>query len=114
MKKFLLALLLIPTLAFAQPTPQQQAAAEHKDNFCKDMAGMAIIMTQFRDQGIDMKRAVSELQKYLDEHPDFPATPKEKEYAITVIKTIYKFPTLRGDNLGNYIYDQCNAQDADL
>lgn len=116
MKKILLALLLVPVLAFAAPTQQQQEAEQHKVNFCADMAGMAVIMIQFRDQGITMIRAVSEFQKYLDEHPEFPASQKEKEYAITVIKSIYKSPisNLKGNELGNFIYDQCNNQEANL
>jgi hypothetical protein len=111
MKKLLLVLLMVvSSIANAGLTKGEE---EHQA-FCKDMAGMAVIFGQLRDKGIDMIRAVSEMTYWLNEHPEFYATPGEKEEAIVVIKTVYKYPGIVGDELGDIIYRDCLATKATL
>ena len=110
MKQLLIALLLVPTLSFASPTKTE----EQHQKFCADMAGMSIIIAQFRDQGIDVKRVVSEWTLYLKEHPNFPASEDEKAYAEKVMNDVFKYAPLSGNELGDRVYNECLVTQATL
>jgi hypothetical protein len=86
------------------------AGASRREEFCVDMAGMSVLLAQVRDKGIDMMDTTFALQNYLDEHPEFPATGPEKDYALKVLQTVYKMRTLSGDTLGDFIFRQCKAE----
>ena len=104
MKNFLLVLF---ALSFS---PVVHSAPIHSKEFCLDMGGMSVIMGQYRDKGLKYIQATMALQNFLDDHPEFPATELEKEYALTIIKTIYANPGLHGNNLGTFVYEQCMAE----
>jgi hypothetical protein len=89
--------------------PGTASAERRSDYFCRGMAGMSIYLGQVRDKGIPFIDTTLKLQIYLDEHPDFPATAEEKEYALHIVEVVYKFPDFRGDVLADFVYRQCTA-----
>lgn len=110
MKYLFLLSVLFTIPVYASPTKLEQ---EHQ-KFCTDMAGMSIVIAQFRDQGIDLIRVVSEWTLYLKEHPDFPATSDEKEYAKKVMEDVFKSAPLSGNELANKVFNECIATQATL
>ena len=74
---------------------------------CHDFEGLAHISADYRNNGIPIDMYKSELSKFLDEHPEFPASKKEKDQAMAIIDLVYAHSDLSPDQLGALVYRTC-------